>query len=248
MHVVRKAFRGCGISVPLVKWIMQAPETARFSALGAHNATFHAISQRESDACGLRPCGMLLNLYRSQGFVHSHANIGEKLSYLVATKPLDRSEVTICPPAEHRGFMEDYYRSVDVPVRFQAEGEVPSESELEAMQDENHHTLTLLLNVCGQDLETRAAALLERYRDLPFQTVTACLDLTHPAAPWGYRVLTGLGFRFSGLQPFCRGRQYLWLHHPLAVTLPFDKMYVAPTHEGVFRYVRKNFEAGGKSV
>jgi hypothetical protein len=231
-----------------VDWICHRPEISRFSAIGSHNATFHTLSQQESYACGLRPCGMLLNLYLSRGFVHSHTNIGEKLSYLVATMPLDRGEVALYSPTELRNFIEAYYQSVDVPVRFLPEGEAPPESTLEALQDENHHTLTLLLNICGQDLKARAAALLEQYRNLPLQTATACLDLTHPSAPWGYRILTGLGFRFSGLQPFCRQRQYLLLHHPFRLALPFDQMCVATTYEGVFREIQNSFETGGDSV
>ena len=56
------------------------------------------MSQRESYACGLRPCGMLFGLYLSQGFVHSHTNVGDKLSYAVAAMPFDRREVCLCMP------------------------------------------------------------------------------------------------------------------------------------------------------
>ena len=241
MHVVRKAYRGYGIGTPLVAWVIAMPEAERFSAIGSHNATFHTMSQRESYACGLRPCGMLFNLYLSRGFVHSHANIGEKLSYAVAAMPFDRREVSLCMPEEHRAFAADYYRSVGVPVRFLPEGGPAPASDLTVLEDEAHCTLTLCLEACGSDLEERASALLAHSKDRPMQTAGACLELSSPSAAWGYRVLTGLGFRFSGLQPFCRGKQYLLLHHPMGVEIPFDRMHIDPAYQAMFDDVRASF-------
>lgn len=241
MHVVRKAYRGCGIGTPLVAWVISMPEAQRFSAIGSHNATFHTMSQRESYACGLRPCGMLFDLYRSRGFVHSHANVGEKLSYAVAAMPLDRREVRLCMPEEHKDFAAAYYREVGVPIRFIPEEEPTSTSDLTVLEDEAHHTLTLCLERCGADLEERVSALLADCEGCPLQTAAACLELSSPAAPWGYRVLTGLGFRFSGLQPFCRGKQYLLMHHPMGVEIPFDRMQIDPAYQAMFDDVRASF-------
>ena len=241
MHVVRKAYRGYGVGTPLVAWIIDMPEARRFSAIGSHNATFHTMSQRESYACGLRPCGMLFNLYISQGFVHSHPNIGEKLSYAVAAMPLDKREVSLCVPAEYHVFAANYYRSVGVPVRFlPEEGPAPT-SGMTVMEDRDHCTLTLRLEVCGVGLEEQVSALLARCEGQPMQTATACLELSSPTASWGCRVLTGLGFRFSGLQPFCRGKQYLLLHHPLGMEIPFDQMCIDPAYQAMFDDVRASF-------
>ena len=241
MHVVRKAYRGYGIGTPLVAWIMDTPETERFSAIGSHNATFHTMSQQESYACGLRPCGMLFDLYLSQGFVHSHANVGEKLSYAVATMPLDRREVRLCMPEEHKAFAAAYYREVGVPVRFLPEEGPVSASDLTVLEDEAHHTLTLCLGSCGTDLEEQVSALLARCEGRPLQTAAACLELSSPSAAWGYRVLIGLGFRFSGLQPFCRGKQYLLMHHPMGVEIPFERMQIDPAYQAMFDYVGASF-------
>lgn len=246
IHVVRKAYRGYGLGTPLVAWIMDMPETKRFSAIGSHNATFHTMSQRESYSCGLRPCGMLFNLYLSRGFVHSHANIGEKLSYAVATMPLDRREVSLCPPEEHRAFVTDYYREVGVPVRLLTAEGPARESGLDAWEDEAHRTLFLCLERCGSDLEEQVSALLKQYGEEALQTATACLELSSPTAPWGYRVLTSLGFRFSGLQPFCRGKQYMLLHHPMGLEIPFERLCIDPAYEAMFRSVRAAFEEGEK--
>lgn len=241
MHVVRKAYRGYGIGTPLVAWGIGMPETERFSAIGSHNATFHTMSQRESYDCGLRPCGMLFNLYLSRGFVHSHTNIGEKLSYAVAAMPLDRREVSLCIPEEHRAFAEDYYRSVGVPVRFLTEEGPASASGLTVIDDKEHCALMLCLESCGTELEERVSALLAQCEGKPMQTVSACLELSSPSASWGYRVLTGLGFRFSGLQPFCRGKQYLLLHHSMGVEIPFDRLHIDPAYQAMFDYVCASF-------
>lgn len=241
MHVVRKAHRGRGISTPLVAWIMALPEAGRFASIGSHNATFHTMSQRESYACGLRPCGMLFDLYLSRGFMHSHANVGQKLSYAVAAMPLRRQEVRLYMPEEHRAFAQTYYRSVGVPVSFLEEtGPAPS-SDLEVLEDPVHRTLMLNLQRCGADLETRVSGLLSACAGRPLQTAGACLELTSPTAVWGYRVLTGLGFRFSGLQPFCREKQYLLLHHPMDVPIPFDQMLIDPAYQRMFDDIRASF-------
>lgn len=245
MHVVRKAYRGYGIGTRLVTRCIAMPETARFSAIGSHNATFHAISQKESLACGLRPCGMLLDLYLSQGFVHSHANVGEKLSYALAAMPTHRQETVLCPPAQVRAFTEDYYQSVGVPVRFLPEAPPAPVSELTVFSDDTHRTLTLCLARCGADLSERAAASLASCAGRPLQTATACLELSDPAAPWGYRTLHALGFRFTGLQPFCRGRNYLLMHHPMGVKVPFDQMRIDPAYRGMFESVRAFFDEEG---
>lgn len=241
MHVVRKAYRGYGIGTPLVAWVISMPEAERFSAIGSHNATFHTMSQRESYACGLRPCGMLFNLYLSRGFVHSHANVGEKLSYAVAAMPLDKREVSLCMPEEHRDFAAAYYREVGVSVRFLPEGEPLLASDLTVLKDEAHHTLTLCLESCGTDLEEQVSVLLAHCGEQPLQTTAACLELSSPTALWGYRVLSGLGFRFSGLQPFCRGKQYLLMHHPMGVEIPFDRMQIDPAYQAMFDDVRASF-------
>lgn len=241
MHVVRKAYRGCGVGTPLVAWLMARPETARFSAIGSHNATFHILSQRESYACGLRPCGMLFSLYLSRGFVHSHANVGDKLSYAVAAMPLDRTPVRLCLPAHWRAFAEEYYASVHTPIQW-VEEEAPAErSDLAVLPDETHCTLTLHLRRCGADLGERVSALLAEYGPRPMETVSLALALSDPAAAWGCGVLEALGFRFSGLQPFCRGEQYLLLHHPLSVPIPFDGMQIDSAYQPMFQAVRAAF-------
>lgn len=245
MHVVRKAYRGYGIGTPLVAWIIAMPEAKRFSAIGSHNATFHTMSQRESYSCGLRPCGMLFDLYISRGFVHSHPNVGEKLSYAVAAMPLDRQEVSLCMPEEHRGFAEAYYGSVGVPVRFITEAGPAPVSALTALENETHCTLTLCLEGCGEDLKARVSELLASYSGRRLQTALVCLELSDPSAAWGYRVLTGLGFHFSGLQPFCRGKQYLLLHHPMEVEIPFDQMQIDPAYQAMFDDVLVSFSNKG---
>lgn len=242
MHVVRRPYRGYGIGTRLVTWVMAMPEASRFSAIGSHNATFHTMSQQESYAGGLRPCGMLLDLYLSQGFVHSHANVGEKLSYAVAALPLDRREAALCPPEETRAFTASYFESVGVPVRFLQEEPPAAASELEITEDEDHRTTTLCLARCGADLSARAAAALSAHRGRPLQTAAACLELSDPAAPWGYRTLRALGFRFTGLQPFCRGRNYLLMHHPMGVEVPFDQMQIDGAYREMFNAVRALFE------
>ena len=248
MHVVRRPFRGRGMGTPLVAWLMEQPEAGRYSAIGSHNATFHTISQRESYSCGLRPCGMLFNLYRSDGFAHSHDNVGCKLSYAVAAKPLLHEGVSLCMPEEHRPFLLGYYASVGVTVAELPPGEEPGgESEAEVLEDGAHDALLLRVNRCGGDLSRLAARLLER-RGHPLRTVTACLDMTHPAAAWGCRALTGLGFCFTGVQPFCRGRHYLLLHHPLGVEIPFDEIQIEPHYEPMYRYVRAQFPQGEEKL
>ena len=73
------------------------------------------------------------------------------------------------------------------------------------------------------------------------ETVSLALALSDPAAAWGCEALERLGFHFSGLQPFCRGEQYLLLHHPLSVPIPFDRMLIDPAYRPMFQAVRAAF-------
>lgn len=238
MHVVRTGFRGFGLGTTLVHWLMARPEATRFTAIGSHNATFHVLSQKESYAGGLRPCGILFSLYRSEGFVHSHANVGRKLSYAVAVRPQGVSEAALCPPEAHRDFLLDYYHQVGTAVRLLAAEGPADVSRLEVLDDMVHNSLLVSVTRCGADLGEQVAWLLEERASRPLQTATVCLDLTDTAAPWGCEQLCALGFFFAGVQPFCQRRHYLLLHHPMGVEIPFDEMLVAPEYEGLFRYVQ----------
>ncbi|MBQ2830715.1 MAG: GNAT family N-acetyltransferase [Oscillospiraceae bacterium] len=237
MHVVRKRFRGFGIAAPLVSWIIEQPEADCFSAIGSHNATFHTISQRTSYICGLRPCGMEFGLYKSEGFIHSHENIGAKMSYAIAAMPRGRQTVSLCPVEGYGDFLEEYYKSVDTPIQWITPAPCAAKSEVDAMQDTAHSALLLYTQRCGADLGELVTSQIKRYESDPLQTLTACVELADPCAQWGCDVLERLGFFFCGVQPFCRGKNYLLFHHPMQVNIPFDALCIDGQYERMYRRV-----------
>ncbi len=237
MHVVRKRFRGFGVAAPLVSWIIERPEADCFDAIGSHSATFHTISQRTSYLCGLRPCGMEFGLYKSKGFVHSHENIGAKMNYAIAAMPRRRDPVILCPVDAYSGFLEEYYREVGTPIHWVDPASFPEKSEADAAQDASHSALLLCTRRCGADLEEIVTAQMKRYEKDPMQTVTACVELSDPCAQWGCTVLEKLGFFFCGVQPFCRGKNYLLFHHPMQTHIPFDALYIDEQYARMYRRV-----------
>ena len=105
------------------------------------------------------------------------------------------------------------------------------------MQDTAHSALLLYTQRCGADLGELVTSQIKRYESDPLQTLTACVELADPCAQWGCDVLERLGFFFCGVQPFCRGKNYLLFHHPMQVNIPFDALCIDGQYERMYRRV-----------
>ena len=244
MHVVRQPYRGFGVGTPLVQFIMDLPETKALSSVISHSATYHSISQHESYRVGLRPCGALYSFHINALLQHSFQKVGAKQSFLIAAKAEKKRHAgLIFPPPEHRDFILDVYRSLGVDCTV---GEAPlppsGPTVLRLQEDALHQLLVGKLDRCGPDLAQLAEGYLNlRESGSPLRTATLFLNLQDPAAPFGYQLLTGLGFRFSGLHPLCGEGEYLILHHPLEVQVPFPEFRVDDKYLPVFDYLRDHF-------
>lgn len=244
MHVVRRPYRGFGVGTPLVQYIMDLPETKALSSVISHSATYHSIAQHESYRVGLRPCGALYSFHINALLKHSFRKVGEKQSFLVASRAEKKRHAgVIFPPPEHRAFLLDIYRSLGVGCTVGEAPLPPSEPSVLSLQENAlHRLLTAKIDRCGPDLARRAEECLSRRESgSPLWTATFFLNLQDPAAPFGYQTLTGLGFRFAGLHPLCEEGEYLILHHPLGVEIPFPEFQVDEQYRPVCDYLRDHF-------
>ena len=245
MHVVRRAFRGYGVGTPLVQYIMQLPETGRLTGVVSHSATYHSIAQHESYRVGLRPCGALYGQHINALLSHSFEKVGVKQTFLVAACPKAKKNAgELYLPGEHRAFAAEVYRNMGVECRFsESVSQLTGESQLQLWQDEQHQTLMGKVDRCGTDLKERLAEVLDQWGSrCPLETATIFLNCSEPSACAGYRVMRDLGFRFAGLHPLCENGEYLILHHPMQVEVPFDRMHVDDSYREVFEYLKDHFD------
>ena len=245
MHVVRRGFRGYGVGTPLVQYIVNLPETGRLTGMISHSATFHSISQHESFRVGLRPCGALYSQHDNALLSHSFDKVGVKQTFLVAARAGSKRDAgMLYLPREHRDFAADCYRSMDVTYCMAEQASCLAEdTQLQFWQDAHHQTLTIKADRCGKDLKEKVEELLRRWEgSCPLETASIFLNCSDPSAQAGYRILRELGFRFAGLHPLCRSGEYLILHHPMKVEVPFDQMYVDDGYRVVFDYLRNHFD------
>lgn len=245
MHVVRRPFRSYGVGTPLVRHIVNLPEADGLTAVVSHSATYHSIAQHESFRAGLRPCGALYGLHINALLSHSFEKVGVKQTFLVAACPKGKRQAGVLfLPEEHRDFAADCYRRMGVAFRMAEElPPLAESSRLQLSQDGTHQTLMGTVDVCGMDLKERVNPLLEYWRGrCPLETVTVFLNGTHPTAGRGYRLLRELGFRFAGIHPLCRNGEYVILHHPMGVAVPFEQMHVDDSYRTVFDYLKAHFD------
>jgi len=245
MHVVRRGFRGYGVGTPLVQYIMGLPETGQLTGIVSHSATYHSIAQHESFRVGLRPCGALYGQHINALLSHSFEKVGVKQTFLVAACNRGKTDAGVLYlPEEHRSFAASCYRSMETECCIAEEASrLAPDTQLQAWQDERHQTLTGRVERCGADLKEKIEELLICWGDrCPLETATFFLNCNDPSAEAGYRVMRDLGFHFAGLHPLCLSGEYMILHHPMAVEVPFDRMHVDDSYRAVFDYLRNHFD------
>lgn len=245
MHVVRRKFRGYGIGTPLVQYIMGLPETGWLTGIVSHSATYHSIAQHESFWVGLRPCGALYSQHINALLSHSFEKVGVKQTFLVAACTRGKLDAGVLYlPREHRDFAASCYRSMEAACCIAEEGScLADDTQLQFWQDEIHQTLMAQVNCCGEDLKEKVGSMLNVFgARCPLETATLFLNCSDPSAEAGYRILRDMGFRFAGFHPLCRSGEYMILHHPMQMEVPFDRMHVDDSYRAVYDYLRNHFD------
>lgn len=239
MHVVRKKFRGFGIGTVMTKALLEQPKVKTCCAVTAHSVTFHPKAQHQTLRCGLIPTGFLFNVHSNDILKHSFSVEGvKKQSFAVSVFPEGKKNAeTIYAPQEHRDFIAKVYGALGAEFSI-AEGQpLSGKTELHTHQDEIHHTMTAELFSCGEDVDFWAASVLNG-EHCPDQTLNLLIDLNCPAAPAAYERLKALGFIFTGIHPLCENGEFMILHHPMELEIPFDKLCVDEGYRETFDYIR----------
>ncbi len=250
MHVVRKDYRGFGVGTVFTKAMLDSPPIDEYSAVAVHSVTFHSIAQRQTISCGFIPTGFLLFVHSNNILKHSFDIKGcRKQSFAVAVLPKGKKDAgSLHLPPEHESFINGIYKKLGVSFR-QEEGKKPEgETMYHWEQDETHLTKTVEVFKCGEDFEKLVKGLLkEPYK--AEQTINIFIDLNDPSAAYAYEVLKSWGFIFTGLHPLCGNGEFMIMHHPLGLNLPFDRLEIDEGYRQVYDYISSQSQkkTGGKA-
>lgn len=246
MHVVCHAYRGFGIGTVFTKALLDNPFAKGHSSVTAHSVTFHPKAQHQTLNCGLVPTGFLFLVHSNELVHHTFDVTGcPKQSFAVGVYTENKRDAgTIYIPQEHRDFAEAIYSRLDVKVSFgQDTGEYIGEADFNTHTDNIHHTLDIEIFNGGEELEVLLKDFFSQ-KNFPDQTANAVIDMNSPSAVRTYRLLADYGFFFAGLQPLCGNGEFMIMHNPMKLKVPFDKLCIDDGYRDIFDYVRDMAQGG----
>lgn len=238
MHVVRKAYRGFGVGTVFTKAVLDSPPIDEYNAVTVHSVTFHSIAQRQTISCGFIPTGFLLYVHSNNILKHSFDIKGcQKQSFAVAVLPKGKKDAgSLHFPPEHEAFIKGIYENLGVSFK-QENGKKPEgETRYHQNQDETHLTKTVEVFKCGGDFKKLADTLLQKPHKVG-QTINMLIDLNDPCVVYAYGLLKSRGFVFTGLHPLCGNGEFMIMHHPLGLSLPFDRLEIDGGYRQVYDYI-----------
>lgn len=115
--------------------------------------------------------------------------------------------------------------------------ELPTYTEMEYVNDDLQHSLSVDIRCVGKDLRERITRLYTRYPLRGRQTAVIFLNCNDPGAVWAYEILQEMGYFFTGLKPLCSEREYMVLHHAGEVEIYFEDYWVSGEFANLIRYI-----------
>ena len=244
MHVVRRQYRGFGIGTVLTCELLNLPNVKNYSAVATHAVTFHAMAQHQTLNCGFEPCGFLFLVHSNDVLKHTFDVKGcIKQSFAVAVYPESKQTAgELFTPKEHQGFIQKRYDRLGVSYTLSESNAVSDLTVMHTNFDEVHHALTAEIFSGGKDLDAWADAVLNKPHH-PHQTINVLVDMNDPGAVYSYETLKRHGFFFTGVHPLCGNGEFLILHNPMNLEVPFEKLCIDEGYKEIFTYIR-NYSGG----
>lgn len=115
--------------------------------------------------------------------------------------------------------------------------ELPTYTEMEYVNDDLQHSLSVDIRRVGKDLRKRITRLYTRHPLRGRQTAVIFLNCNDPGAVWAYEILQEMGYFFTGLKPLCSEREYMVLHHAGEVEIYFEDYWVSGEFANLIRYI-----------
>ena len=241
--VIRKKYRGLGLSVPFLTYAAEQLGRDEGSVLFGHTQMFHAISQNNLYELGLLPCGLLLSVLLSRPLHHSFSGgRGQKLALGVMVKSAGgRRAGDLFVPVELGACAALLYNGLGIGHQLRHEGAAAAAGKMRVIADFGQHTKLVVIDAFSPAVQEALAAGMEGWKAVSLHTVNVLLNCSDPSAVAGYRALSAAGFFFTGFQPACATGEYLLLHHPMSVPPVFEDLVVSDPFAGIVPYIRQKY-------
>lgn len=249
--IFRKKYRGYGLALPFFEYGMEILLSRDYSAAYCLPVLFHDITQRLLYRLKLRVTGFVLNVFDMANITHSYQNgRNTKHSQGLQIRAVGKQAVgTVYIPKQHQDFCRKIYEGLGVTYCMAEESEtvlekansrerLPAVSDLSYRQDELQSSLEIRIYRIGLDLWERIAALHEKFPLKGKQTANIFLNISDKNAIWAYRVLTDMGYFFTGLKPLCSEKEYMVLHQPGEVEIYFEDYVVSKEFAEMLRLIK----------
>lgn len=255
-QIFRKKYRGYGLAMPFFEYGMKLLLSRNYSAAFCLPVLFHDVTQRLLYRLGMRATGLVMNVFDMDHITHSYNNgRNRKHSQGIQIRAVGKRDAgVVYLPEEHYAFCRDIYASLGavftiatadirrIPDNEEHEaqdrtGQLSVYTEMEYVNDDLQHSLTIDIRRTGRDLAKRITKLHTRYPLQRKQTAVVFINCNDPGAVWAYEVLQEMGYFFTGLKPLCSEREYIVMHHEGEVQIYFEDYWVSGEFANLIGYV-----------
>lgn len=221
-QIIRKKYRGCGLSEALVYYVLPAAESMKPSSLFVHAVTFHDSTQTLCEAYGMVPVGFRLGSFLAEKMQNSYeTGKCEKYSEGIMIKPVTKTDAgTIYVPVEIRDYTDKIYRRLNVNYNIvdsisektdKAVKALPDESMFGIKTDNDQRIVIIDTKQEGSDLADRMNDIIRSFGDERSWVIQLTLDINSPAVCHLYDELKKIGFFFAGLKPLCGQKERMYM-------------------------------------
>ncbi|MBD5502334.1 MAG: hypothetical protein HDR09_00870 [Lachnospiraceae bacterium] len=255
-QIFRKKYRGYGLAMPFFEYGMKLLLSRNYSAAFCLPVLFHDVTQRLLYRLGMRATGLIMNVFDMDHITHSYNNgRNRKHSQGIQIRAVGKRDAgVVYLPEQHCAFCRDIYASLGavftiatadirrIPDSEEHEAQdrterLPIYTEMEYVNDDLQHSLTIDIRRAGSDLVKRITKLHTRYPLQGKQTAVVYINCNDPGAVWAYEVLQEMGYFFTGLKPLCSEREYIVMHHEGEVQIYFEDYWVSGEFANLIGYV-----------
>ncbi len=217
-QIIKKEFRGYGVSVILTRYIFSIVEQLEPSAIYGLAVTFHDITQKAGNRLGMTAVGFRLGTFLTSKMENSYVK-GRCVKHsevIMVRAAAKKNAGTVYLPEDISDFAGKIYKKLGVEFSIVTEGEpqksVPEERcEFTVTADDVQQFVTVKLSKTGSDLKEQMKKLIDKYKGKGYWTIQINLLCDTPAVFKDYDSLREIGFFFTGLKPLCSDREQFYM-------------------------------------
>ena len=255
-QIIRKAYRGMGLSGALADYTFKVAKDLRPEALLSHVAMYHSHTQRVCEKNGMEPVAFEIGSFLTKALKNSyHLQDVSKYSAGTLCLPVEKRDAgNVYLPLELRDYCGMIYEALDVkfcladssPV-FDEE-ELPERSVFEISYDNDiNRYVTINTLLCGKNLYDEVSKITEEHirgdANPDSFVYLLILDIDTPAFPKRYEAFKSMGFFFGGLFPLCGTHERAFLYKVGDLELRMETYCVTDKFDKVREWIMKYYKA-----